>query len=161
MNPARVIAWLCGTLLLTGASLAPARADCVSDCEAATYCDSEMHASGECSEKLNECYRQECNRTHYGAIAYGAESGAYGWSNDLYDAPSAESQALVNCRRHGNDCAVVVDFWNSCAAVAADGSHVAYGLGDTERQAESEAVAACSKEGSENCAVQAWACTGK
>ena len=138
---------------------APADADCVSDCQAATYCDSAMHESGECSSRLNACYATECSRTRYGAIAYGVESGAFGWSNDLYDAPAAEQQALAHCREHGDDCAVVVDFWNTCAAVAAAGNRIVdYGLGDTRGQAEGSALAACAKDGGVDCAVQAWSC---
>ena len=61
-----------------GFCAAAAKADCVSACQAATYCDSEMNASGECGRRLNDCYINECNKKTYGAIAYGRESGAYG-----------------------------------------------------------------------------------
>ena len=135
-------------------------ADCVSACQAATYCDSEMNASGECSRLLNDCYLNECNKTLYGAIAYGTQSGAVGWSYDFTDAPSAEKEALKNCAAHGDDCQVVVDFWNSCAAVAADGKTVAYGLGDNQSQAESVAIASCRDDGGSDCTVQAWSCAG-
>lgn len=137
-----------------------ATADCVAACQASTYCDSEATVSGECSQRLNDCYANECNKTLYGAIAYGAESGAVGWSYDFNDAPSAEKEALGNCGAHGDDCQVVVDFWNSCAAVAADGATVAYGLGDNQTQAESGAIASCQNDGGSNCKVQAWSCTG-
>lgn len=137
----------------------PAQADCVSACQASTYCDSEMHASGECARLLNDCYINECNRTVYGAIAYGTESGAVGWSYDFNDAPAAEKEALSNCREHGDECRVVVDFWNTCAAVAVDGDIVDYGLGDTEQQAEGAAIDACTQSGGRNCTVQAWSCT--
>ena len=142
------------------ASIGVARADCVSACQASTYCDSEMNASGECGRKLNDCYINECNRKTYGAIAYGAKSGAYGFSHDFDDAASAENEALTTCRTNGDDCQVVVDFWNTCAAVAAAGDTVAYGLGDSRGIAEGEALAACAKDGGTNCAVQAWSCTG-
>src|SRR5262249_17811483 len=157
MNANRIALPLLGAAFGLAASLMPAHADCVSACDARTYCDSDMHASGECARLLNDCYIQECNRTIYGAIAYGAESGAYGWSNARPDASSAETEALGNCRKNGNDCQVVVDFWNTCAAVAAGTGHVAYGLGETRDRAESEAVATCGKDGGESCAVQAWA----
>ena len=136
------------------------QADCVSACQAATYCDSEMNASGECGRRLNDCYINECNRKTYGAIAYGAKSHAFGWSNDFDDAQSAENEAMKSCRANGDDCQVTVDFWNTCAAVAADADTVAYGLGDTRGKAEDEAVAACTKDGGADCTVQAWSCTG-
>ena len=135
---------------------AAAHADCVSACQAATYCDSEMHASGECGRLLNECYINQCNKKTYGSIAYGANSGAYGWSNDFDDATSPESEALNKCGAAGDDCQVVVDFWNSCAAVASDDDHVEYGLGENRSLAENAALSACGSQ----CSVQAWACTG-
>lgn len=143
--------------LLAGATTAGA--DCVSACQASTYCDSEMNASGECGRRLNDCYINECNKTLYGAIAYGAESGAVGWSYDFDDAPSAEREALSNCSAGGSDCQVVVDFWNTCAAVAAGGGIVRYGLGGNEQLAQDQAMAACAQDGGSQCAIQAWSCT--
>ncbi len=146
------------------ALLAPAgmaEADCASACQASTYCDSEMNASGECGRRLNDCYINQCNEKTYGSIAYGRQSGAYGWSHDFDDAPAAENEALKNCSASGSgDCQVVVDFWNTCAAVAADGATVSYGLGDNRGQAEDGALAECAKDGGRQCEVQAWACTG-
>jgi hypothetical protein len=157
----RIILIIAGSLAGFCATAGLAQADCVSECDAATYCDSEMHASGECARLLNDCYINECNRTTYGAIAYGSKSGASGWAYDFDDAPSAEKEAMRNCRANGDDCQVVVDFWNSCAAVAADGDTVSYGLGDTEQEAEDHAIAACSQSGGQSCNIQAWSCTGR
>ena len=135
------------------------RADCVAACQASTYCDSEMNASGECGRRLNDCYIDQCNRKTYGAIAYGTQSRAYGWSHDFNDGSAAEAEALNNCRANGDDCQVVVDFWNTCAAVAADGGIVASGLGDTQLLAEDQALTACEKDGGSECRVQAWSCS--
>jgi hypothetical protein len=151
---------LLAALAWIAAGTMPAQADCISDCAAATYCDSEMNASGACSTALNACYARECNRTSYGAIAYGAKTGAVGWSYDFDNAPAAEKEALTNCRANGDDCQVVVDFWNTCAAVAAHRGIVAYGLGDTRGLAEDQAAAACAKDAGAQCAIQAWSCTG-
>ena len=89
------------TLIASCAGLCAAagltRADCVSECQASTYCDAEMNASGECAQRLNDCYINQCNRRTYGAIAYGSKSGAAGWAYDFDDAPSAEKEALKNC----------------------------------------------------------------
>jgi hypothetical protein len=145
---------------LGGLGAQPAEADCVSACQASTYCDSEMNASGECGRRLNDCYINECSRKTYGSIAYGAKTGAYGWSHDFDDAQSAENEALSKCSASGDDCQVVVDFWNTCAAVAAAGDIVRYGLGDTRGEAEGGAVATCKEDGGAQCVVQAWACTG-
>lgn len=144
--------------LCTGA--APTEADCVSACRASTFCDSEMNATGECGRRLNDCYIDACNHRTYGSIAYGAKSGAVGWSHDFDDAQSAEDEALNKCSAGGDDCQLVVDFWNSCAAVAAGGGIVRYGLGDMRGRAEGDALAACAEDGGTQCVVEAWACTG-
>lgn len=137
-------------------SRSPAAGDCVSECQASTYCDSEMNATGECSRRLNDCYVNECNRTRYGAIAYDAQSGAYGWSNDWDDGPSAEQAALSSCQESGSGCQVVLDFWNKCGALAAnDSGQYDSGLGDSRGEAEANAVAACGP----GCDVRVWACS--
>jgi hypothetical protein len=151
----QVLSLLVGLLLFAST----AKADCFSACQASTYCDSEMNASGECGRRLNDCYIDQCDRRSYGSIAYGTKSGAVGWAYDFDDAPAAESAALRDCRADGDDCQVVVDFWNGCAAVAADRSTVAFGLGDNESQAEDEALAACQKDGGARCEVRGWSCT--
>ena len=141
----------------------PVHADCVSECQASTYCDSEMNASGECGRALNDCYRSQCNRPTrlYGAIAYGAGSMAYGYAYDLPDAAAANRKALANCAAHGKDCKLAVSFSNGCAAVAAgNDGRFAVGQAASEADAQSKAVSACGHSGGQHCEVQAWSCTG-
>jgi hypothetical protein len=94
-----------------GAALAclvapPASADCISDCQAEVYCDSQKQ--WECSRALGECYQRLCPGSGraperkpvtgaYGAIAYDVESGAYGMADASKDAAAAG----VVCRRLG------------------------------------------------------------
>lgn len=137
-------------------------ADCVNDCRSATYCDSTMHASGECGRRLEACYRAECNKPTrtYGAIAYGAESTAAGWSYDFGTPGDAGRKALSTCRARGGDCKVVLTFSNSCAALAvADDKRFMTAQAKTRQAAEASALAACKGEGGINCEVQAWSCT--
>jgi hypothetical protein len=137
----------------------PASADCVSACQAATYCDSEMHASGECASKLNDCYISQCSKPSYGALAYDAQSGASGYSFDFDDQGSAEAKALEGCREDGSDCKVVYDFWNSCAALAtASDRRYAVGRADSQVAAQNQAVATCQQETGASCEIQAWSC---
>jgi hypothetical protein len=139
-----------------------AKADCVSACQASTYCDSEMNASGECGRRLNECYIDACNRKRYGALAYDAESGAVGWSYDFDDAAGAERKALSGCREQGGNCKIVYDFWNSCAALAAgNDGHYGIGRADAQEQAEADAIADCGQSGGTSCEVQAWSCNSQ
>jgi hypothetical protein len=142
------------------AAASTAQADCVSACQASTYCDSEMNASGECGRRLNDCYINECNKTLYGALAYDAESGAVGWSYDFDNQDDAEQKALSGCSESSSNCKVVYDFWNSCAALAAasDGRYSIEG-GDNEDGAQSRALAACQQNGGEGCEIRVWSCT--
>ena len=143
-------------LVLAGAA---AKADCVSACQASTYCDSEMNASGECGRRLNDCYINECNKTLYGALAYDAENGDYGWSADFDNQAAAEQKALSGCNASSN-CKIVYDFWNSCAALAA-GSDGRYSIegGDKQDIAQRSALATCEKDGGQDCKIQVWGCT--
>ncbi len=140
---------------------APARADCVDDCQSSTYCDSTMMESGECNDKLNQCYQQECNKPSiaFGAIAYDRNSQAYGYSYDQPDSDSASNVALKNCQKHGDGCEVVYGFSNSCAALAA-GNTDRYGIGEgaNRDRAQKNAMSSCVQTGSENCEVLVWSC---
>ena len=142
--------------------VAPAHADCVDDCQAATYCDSTMYATGECNSKILDCYNQQCNRSQesYGAIAYGAKSQAYGFSFDAGDADSAANTAMTKCKSHGNDCELVLSFSNSCGAVAAVSNSESFGTGQGADRgvAEFNALASCKKNDSGDCEVQVWSC---
>jgi hypothetical protein len=145
-----------GFILAAGA----AEADCVSACQASTYCDSDMNASGECGWRLNDCYINQCNRKLYGALAYDADNRDFGWSADFDNQADAERKALSGCSPSSN-CKVVYDFWNSCAALAAAGNgDYAIEGGDDRQGAESRALAACRADGSEGCEIQVWGCTG-
>ncbi|MFO1060696.1 MAG: DUF4189 domain-containing protein [Dongiaceae bacterium] len=152
-------------LAALAAALAPAaRADCVSDCQAATYCDSEMTVSGECSDQLNRCYQRECNRarTRYGAIAWGPQSTAFGFSYDYDSKEDASRRALRDCAKRGDDCKVVAIIVNGCAALAsaADGSY-SVSNGTTDKEAQQGALAACAEAGGKSCEVQVWTCNGR
>jgi hypothetical protein len=140
---------------------APAKADCVDDCQAATYCDSTMHASGECSEKLNQCYQLQCNKPRhaFGAIAYDRNSQAYGYSFNQPDGEAASAVALKNCQKHGSGCEVVYGFTDACAALAA-GNTERYGIGEggSRERAEKNAMTSCTQTNSENCKVLVWSC---
>src|SRR5262249_15208838 len=138
-NPGRTLgaSTALGVMLALATHGPPARADCVADCRSSTYCDSQMEASGECGRKLNGGYLSQCNRpqTSYGAIAYGAESTAYGYAYDQPSESAAGRRALSDCRKHGDDCRLVVSFSNGCAALAAgDGETFAVAQGSSRKQ---------------------------
>ena len=96
----------------------------------------------------------------YGAIAYGATSTAYGYSYDQDTPGRAQRMAMSECRRNGDDCEVVANFSNSCAAVAAveEKGVYAVGMGGTSDSAQSNAMAACAQKHGEGCEIEAWTC---
>ncbi len=114
--------------------------------------------------QLRDMCVKECGKPKvtFGAIAYGPESEAVGWSYDYETEDEARHNALRNCAPHGNDCRVVTSFSNACGAVAA-GTNKRYAIGEgvSEKQAEADAIAKCSKAGGTDCDIQAWSCTGR
>ena len=160
MTNGRLLPLVLFTLLGLAAPPLPAFADCVSDCQASTYCDSAMNASGECGRALNQCYLRECKRPTrmFGAIAYGADSEAYGFAYDLPDANTANKRALVNCTKNGRDCKIVSTFSNACAAVAAAGKRFSVATANTGAKARADAMTACGRGGGGVCEVKVWSC---
>jgi hypothetical protein len=122
-----------------------------------------MYESGECNEKLDQCYQLECNRPNesFGAIAYGTGSQAFGYAYQSPNEDAASSIALSNCKKHGDDCKLVLNFSNSCGAVAAvaQSGSFSIGQGANKEQAQFMAVANCKKDGGgDGCQVKVWSC---
>jgi len=79
----------------------------------------------------------------YGAIAYSANTGRYGFSYDYYYLGDAENDALANC--DAPDAVVVAWCSNEWAALAvADDGSYGYSSGVTEAAAESAALSYCT-----------------
>jgi Domain of unknown function (DUF4189) len=96
----------------------------------------------------------------YGAIAYGSKSGAWGTSYHWGSEAKAESSAMQTCKQHGDDCEVMVWFDRKCGAVVAAKGDVAFwGLGDSEAEARTDALAKCDQGGGNGCKVQAYECS--
>jgi hypothetical protein len=96
----------------------------------------------------------------YGALAIQSNhGGAIGWSYSYNTKADAEDRALSEC---GDDCTVVLDFWNGCAAYSSDqdqGSSVyGWGTGTTQRAAERTALEECEGHGGTSCIIKVWAC---
>src|SRR5579872_882760 len=145
----------CLSLVVPGA---PARASCFEDCQNTCRGLNGLVTSDEC---VNTCSRQYCEKREkpYGAIAYGSDSMAAGWSYDYENKRDADRRAPAACAQHGDDCKLVVSIFNSCGAVAAgDNKRFAVGQAPKSEDAQSSAIAACTRQGGSNCEVQAWAC---
>lgn len=93
-----------------------------------------------------------------GAIAFSQRTGASGWSKN-YDTKNQASNAALNyC--NADDCKVVYNFTNSCAALAA-GPDGGYGVDwDVKlRRAERKALRACANYSSGGCQIVVSACS--
>ncbi|HTS42391.1 MAG TPA: DUF4189 domain-containing protein [Xanthobacteraceae bacterium] len=108
-------------------------------------------------------YYKNCGPTSrpsesYGAIAYSASSGAYGYSEKYANRAQAESRAREECGK--SDCEIAAWFYNSCGAPAADDDGAWGGAqGANETSARQAALARCEKEGGRNCKVIATQCS--
>ena len=140
--------------LLAAVWHAPARAQvCNTTCS--------MYQEGECVEHTTTCTTPPPPPPAYGAIAYGKKSGAWGYSYHWDSRAKAESVAMENCSKNGNDCEVMVWFQRECGAVAApaDAGAAYWGLGDGEGAAREEAMRQCTKDGGKGCEVKVSQCS--
>jgi len=96
----------------------------------------------------------------FGAIAYGPTSRAWGYSYHWGSRGKAESVAMQNCAKHGNDCEVMVWFDRRCGAVSAgEGTAAYWGIGRDDAQARAAAQKKCADDGGKGCAVQVSQCS--
>ena len=80
---------------------------------------------------------------YFGAIAVSqSDDGVYGEATDYDSDAAARRNALQECNKDGtSDCKIEVHFSkNRCGAVAASKSEIAYGLGDTKKEAADNAL---------------------
>ncbi|HEX3972356.1 MAG TPA: DUF4189 domain-containing protein [Stellaceae bacterium] len=138
-----------GALLWFAAS---AQAQC------STVCSN--YIQGECSEHTTTCANPAPASPNFGAIAYGAKSGAWGYSYNWNTRKQAEDNALANCKKNASDCEVQVWYQRECGAVvSADGGDVYWGTGDGTGAAGGNALASCKKDGGKNCTIKVEQCS--
>ena len=148
-------------VLLVGLALAApmesARASCFTSCQMSC----RIGSPNILSECVRNCNRNNCERqASYGAIAFGATSGAWGASYDWANQAKAESVAMQNCAQHGNDCKAIVWFKQQCGAVASgEGTAVFWGLGGSDELARADAQNKCMNNGGKSCEVRASQCS--
>ncbi|WP_374448774.1 DUF4189 domain-containing protein [Stella sp.] len=99
----------------------------------------------------------------FGAIAYSRTTGDYGYAHGQPSRARAEQVALGFCtgqRNRAADCAVLVWFWNACAALATAGNG-AFGSDHAADRgaAQQSALRICSSYGGANCRVVQTVCS--
>jgi hypothetical protein len=147
-------------MLALAARIAPAQAQtCQERC-------TEWDADGACIGHIFDCptgvapFSSPKPTTHFGAIAYGPKSGAYGYSFSWDTQAQAESTAMKNCAQNGNDCEVAVWFGQQCGAVVSDvGTNYYWGLGKTSALAVADAKKTCAKQGGRICQTKVSQCS--
>lgn len=143
-----------------------ARADCFDECMSikncwhkgqpdSSYCGSaEVNCQRECELK-----EQGGDVRSYGAIAYSRHDGSYGYSGGQNSRGEAEKLALNYCKQYDRYCRVMVWFYNSCGAVAADGKKTGWGRADSEYEAQQNAIRSCEKSHGKSCQIQVSHCS--
>ena len=164
---------LAGILAVSPAEAASSNRNyCISKCFGTWQCYDDSHRSS-CEQARNFCVADCANIPddpphvsggEYGAIAYDRHSGAWGLADESPNPGAAKKSALGYCEKHGNDCAIVETFSNTCAAIAAgtDGA-VGWDDDDNVRQAGLNAIKNCgqkTKSGT-RCFLKLWRCYHK
>jgi hypothetical protein len=95
----------------------------------------------------------------FGALAIDSNRGSgWGWSKGMASRAAAQRAALAQC---GGRCHIVLTFWNTCGAFAAEqapGSGInGWGTGSTTGPAQARAMAECTRRGG-SCQARVWAC---
>jgi len=147
------------SLVLALLRLGPAWADCNQACLNSCRVTTPGSTYWAC---VMSCGRNNCKKptVSYGSIAYGAQSRAYGFSNQFADTAKADQFALGKCAQHGDDCKIVASFLNKCAAVAAPDGGDAFVTAEAPsgEAAQSKALQDCEAKGKGSCAIQVWSC---
>jgi len=146
-------------LILLCTAFAICTGDCISSCMQYCWTGGSVQNPAACNGELHRCEIACRDNRSYGAIAYSAKEKGKGWSYAWDNQGRAEKVAMDNCAAHGSHCKIIVWFYNSCGAVAADGDVVAWGRDAAKPRAEQTALAECSKAGGRRCVIQASQCS--
>lgn len=118
------------------------------------------YEEGQCVETSKFCTPIPPSHS-YGAIAYGRESKAYGYSYRMSSQADAERTAMQKCAEKGTDCEMMVWFDFKCGAVTAhpDSKTAYWGWGDGEGEARANAMTQCMNDGGGKCEVKVSQCS--
>ena len=132
---------------------------CIDNCWSS--CSGEPLGSSSKQACVERCIRYTCRASVdvWGAIAYSKPDKGYGYSFELENEATARKVAMENCRKHGSNCVVETVFNRACAALAAGGEHVGWGIDRTRDSAEKRAMSECALTGAKGCAIQTWVCS--
>jgi len=152
-----------GIALAASAIHAAAAQECMSFCRQSPGEEGPESCAARCSPggDLDVTRPWTLPAVHYGAIAIDPKSGASGSAYNTTSAAEAKQQAMSFCARYGNDCEVVISFFNTCAAVAAAVGNETYTVATNDKRgiAENKARNACIQKNG-NCRSETSICAG-
>ncbi|MCX6552079.1 MAG: DUF4189 domain-containing protein [Acidobacteria bacterium] len=151
---------LIGSFLLGFPTRVSAQGSCLYECTG-PECALFSNTTDLCMEIRAKCQARCGAKRSYGAIAYSAKDKGAGWSYGWDYQDRAEKEAIKNCSARGTACKLIMWYYNSCAAVAADGNTVAWGRDSTKMKAQANAMAECAKAGGRKCGVEVAQCSLK
>jgi len=159
-QPIRVVILLCASFALGPMSHVPSlpAGSCLYECQG-PICSDFSNNTDMCLELRAKCQRICSEKRSYGAIAYSAKDKGAGWSHGWDDQSKAQRVALDKCSERGSACKVIMWYYNSCGAVAADGDIVTWGRDSTIQMAQQTALRECVKAGGKKCAIQVSQCS--
>jgi hypothetical protein len=133
---------------------------CIDHCFTMT-CSANPPGSSAKEACVSQCIEYTCRAPLkvWGAIAYSKADKAFGYSFELADQATARKVAMDNCRKHGSNCVVETAFNRACAALAAGGEHIGWGIDRSREAAEKRALSECALTGAKGCEIQTWVCS--
>jgi len=94
----------------------------------------------------------------YGVFAYDETDKAYGYSVGYADLELTGDKALDECALRGNHCAILMSFYDTCAALV-EGDKVYWSINDVLTTAVNDTLEQCHASNSFECSVSISACT--
>jgi len=139
---------------------------CLGSCAIGSYANSPA-----CIDRRAQCATNSLgsapssNSQHYGAIAFSTTTRAYGVDSNSLTKERADSIAISECgsaSKNAGDCAVEVQFNNTCAALARTISGIPiieWARNGSRTLAESNALSGCERENGQRCKLITSECS--
>jgi serine/threonine-protein kinase len=97
----------------------------------------------------------------HGALAISPSTGAYGYGYNYDTVAQARDRAMMECRKHAQDCQVYATFQRQCIAIArASNNAFGWALGYQRDERPERALNECAARGGGDCKVITSFCSG-
>jgi serine/threonine-protein kinase len=97
----------------------------------------------------------------HAALALSPSTGAYGYGYNYDTVQGARDRAMMECRKHAQDCRVYSTFSRACIAVArASNNAFGWAIGYPEDERPERALNECAYRNGDDCKVVVKFCSG-